>query len=131
MRVPKRNPRHEYRLRQREQIEASPSMAAKFPQLHGARVVLEYYDAAGSFKSGEMKCKLNVEHARSLLWFECPAMDCMEGDFELSNALAHAVEDRRKLVTGEIRCQGKRKRGEQQFESCGALLRYKLSLDYD
>lgn len=52
MRVPKRNPRQEYRLKQRELIEASPLMAKKYPRLKGLRVILEYFDAAGTTRNG-------------------------------------------------------------------------------
>jgi hypothetical protein len=131
MHVPKRNPRQEYRLKQREQIEASPFLAARFPKLRALRVTLEYFDAAGMTKNGEMKCKLNVEHARSALWFACPGVECIGGDFELSAALAKAVAARSKLVTGELRCHGTRKRGDRERVPCQTLLRYKLSLNYD
>jgi hypothetical protein len=131
MRVPKRSLRQEYRLKQRDRIEASPVMAKKFPRLKTLKVTLEYFDATGTTKNGEMKCKLNVEHARSVLWFACPGVECTAGDFDLSEALAKAVAARRKEVSGELRCQGTRKRGDREREPCPTLLRYKLSLHYD
>ena len=131
MHVPKRSPRQEYRLKQRAQVEASPLMAKKFPRLKGLKVRLEYFDAAGTTKNGELKCKLNVEHARSVLWFTCPGVECICGDFDLSDALVKAVAGRRKMVTGELRCQGTRKRGDREPMACGTVLRYKLNLDYD
>jgi len=131
MRVPKRSLRQEYRLKQRERIEASPLMAKKFPRLKALRVMLEFFDAVGSTKQGEMKCKLNVEAARSALWFACPGVECTCGDFDLSEALAKAVAGRRKVATGELRCQGTRKHGDREPEACGTVLRYKLSLNYD
>jgi hypothetical protein len=126
-----RNPRQEYRLKQRERIEASPLMAKKFPGLKSLKVTLEYYDATGTTRQGAMKCKLNVEHAWSVVWFACPAVDCLGGDFDLSAALARAVAGRRKVATGEVRCQGARKRGDRERVPCQTLLRYKLNLNYD
>ena len=131
MHVPKRSPRQEYRVKQRERIEASPSIAKKFPRLKGLKVTLEFFDSTGSTKQGEVKCKLNVEHARSELWFSCPGAECICGDFDLSDALAEAVGERRKLVTGETRCGGTRKRGSREPVVCGTLLRYKFNLNYD
>lgn len=131
MHVPKRNPRQEYRLKQREQIEASPLMAAKFPRLKNLKVTLEYFDATGTTKNGQMKCKLNVDHARSALWFACPGAECTGGDFDLSKALADAVAGRRKVVNAEVRCQGTRKRGDRERVPCQTLLRYKLTLNYE
>jgi hypothetical protein len=129
--VPRRNPRQEYRLQQRAQIEAAPMMSEKFPGLKGLKVHLEFFDAAGTTRSGELKCKLNVEYAKSLLWYACPGPECFGGDFDLSKALAQAVEARRKVVLGELRCQGKRKRGDRELVPCNTMLRYKLTISYD
>ena len=131
MHVPAPNPRREYRLKQREQIDASPLLVEKFPRLKGLKVTLEYYDADGVTKNGEMKCKVNVEHARAALWFACPGAECMEGDFDLSRVLAKAAAQRLKVVTGELRCGGTRKRGPHEKAPCRILLRYKLNLNYD
>jgi hypothetical protein len=131
MHMPKRNPRQEYQLKQREQIDGSPSMAKKFPGLKSLKVTLEYYDALGVTKNGELKCKMNVEHAKSALWFACPGVECMKGDFDLSEALAKAVAERHEVATGELRCQGTRKRGDRERVPCQTLLRYKLNLNYD
>jgi len=132
MRMPRKsNPRREYRLKQRERIEASPLMAVKFPGLTGLTVTLEFFDAGGNTKQGQMKCKLYVEHARSALWFACPGAECTCGDFDLSRALAEAVAARRKVATGELRCRGTRTRSNGEPMACGTLLRYKLNLSYD
>ena len=131
MHVPKRSQRQEYRLKQRERIEASPLIAKKFPGLKALRVTLEFFDATGSTKQGEMKCKLNVGVAKSALWFACPGVECTCGDFNLSGALAKAVGERRKVATGELRCEGTRKRGDRQPVACGTMLRFKLNLNYD
>jgi hypothetical protein len=127
----KSNPRLEYRLRQRARIEASPVIAKKFPRLKALRVMLEYFDAAGTTRNGELKCKLNVELARSALWFACPGVECTCGDFDLSEALAKAVAGRLKVATGELLCPGTRKHGDREPVACGILLRFKLSLNYD
>jgi len=131
MHVPKRSPRQEYRLKQQERIEASPLLAKKFPRLKALKVMLEYFDSSGNTKQGELKCKLNVEHARSLLWFACPGVECMCGDFDLSRALVKAVAGGSKVATGELRCHGTRKRGDREPVECGTLLRYKFNLNYD
>ena len=127
----KRNARQEYRLKQREEIDASPFMSEKFPRLKSLKLTLEYYDEPRSTKNGEMKCKLNVEHARSVLWFACPAAGCSGGDFNLSEALAGAVGARKKVATGELRYHGTRKRGDRTCVPCQTLLRYTLNLKYE
>jgi hypothetical protein len=131
MRVPKRNLRQEYRLKQREQIEASALMTKEYPLLKMLKVTLEYFDPAGLTKNGEMKCKLNVEHAKAVLWFACQEMECTGGDFDLSHPVAQAVAGKKKLVAGELRCAGTRKRGDRELVPCRTLLRYTLNLKYD
>ncbi len=131
MRVPKSSPKQEYRLKQRERIDASPVLAKQFPRLKTLGVTLEYFDSAGTTKQGEMKCKLNVEHAKAMLWFACPGVECACGDFDLSEALAKAVAGREKVSRGELRCQGTRKRGDREPVACGTVLRYRFNLNYD
>jgi hypothetical protein len=94
-------------------------------------VTLQFFDAAGTTRNSEMKCRLNPEHARSMLWFACPGTECIEGDFDFSEVLARAVAGRRKLVAGELRCPGTRKRADHERVPCRALLRYTLNLTYD
>ena len=131
MHVPKRNPRQEYRLQQREEIEASPLLAERFPGLKAMTVRLEFFDSAATSKQGEMECRLNMERARSAVWFDCPGLECVGGDFDLSRALAEAVAVGQKVVTGELRCQGTRNRGKLEWVACGSILRYQLTLNYD
>jgi hypothetical protein len=131
MRMPWRAFREEHRLKQRERLETAPLLAKQFPNLKKLMVTLEYYEATGNTRNGEMKCKVNVEHAKTVLVFACPGVECAGGDFDLTDALASAVADRRKTLTGELRCQGTRKRAAKEGVPCQTLLRYKLNLDYD
>jgi hypothetical protein len=130
-RMPKRNPKQEYRLKQRERVEASPFMADRFPHLKALKVMLEYYDATGLTKNGEMKCTINLKHARSVLWYACSAVECLGGDFDLTDVLEEVVAGRRKVATGELQCQGTQKRGNGERMPCQARLHYKLTLNYD
>ena len=106
-------------------------MAVKFPRLKALKVMLEFLDAAGSTRHAEIKCKLNVEHAKSELWYACPFVECTRGDFDLSEVLAKAVSGQRKVAAGELHCQGTRRRAGLESAACGTVLRYKLSLSYD
>ncbi len=78
-----------------------------------------------------MTCKLNVEHAKSILCFNCVHSDCVGGDFDLTKKLLQAVSTSQKSVRGEIRCGGIR-HNKNRVEStpCGSILRYKLALSY-
>ena len=131
MQVPKRSPRLEYRLQQREEIEASPLLAEKFPGLKAMTVRLEFFDSAATSKQGEMEWRLNIERARSAVWFDCPGLECVGGDFDLSRAVAAAVAAGQKAVTGELRCHGIRHRGNLESAVCRSILRYQLILNYD
>jgi hypothetical protein len=126
----KTNPRAEYRLREIQRVNSSVSLAEKFPKLKSLTVDLAYFDTDGLTKSGELKYRVNVHHAKSVFCFVCPSSECMDGDFDLSGAVARAVTGRRKTAEGEIRCLGSRTRAKEQKEPCRNLLRYKLTLGY-
>jgi hypothetical protein len=124
------NPRTEHRLREIERANNSVSLAEKFPRLRSLMVDLLYFDTNGITKNGELKYKVNVQHAKSVFSFVCPNGECVGGDFDLSDAVTQAVTTRRKTVEGEIRCQGVRARPKMEKMPCHNLLRYKLTLGY-
>ena len=127
----KPNPRIEYRLLQSGRIQDSASLASKYPKLKSLKVDLEYFDSEGVTRNGGIKYKANLENAKSLFWFNCVSGECVGGDFDLSGELSRAIAGRRKVVMGELRCQGvKHNRERKDHVPCQSLLRYKLSLGY-
>ena len=126
----KANPRAEYRLRQNQRINGSASLAEKFPKLKSLKVELAYFDPEGFSKTGEVRYKVNVQHAKSMFSFVCQSAECLAGDFDLSEAVAEAVAKRRKAAEGEIRCPGTRVKPKEDKRPCHNLLRYKLTLGY-
>ena len=126
----KSNPRAEYRLRETQRVNESLSLAHKFPKLKSLKVDLSYFEPDGLTRTGEMRYKVNVEHAKSVFSFVCQNSECLEGDFDLSDAVTQAVAKRRKAVEGEIRCPGTRVRPKEGKTPCHNLLRYKLTLGY-
>lgn len=124
------SPRTEHRLRERERANNSVSLAEKFPTLKSLTVHLAYFEIDGLTKNGELRYTVNVRHARSVFCFVCPNGECVGGDFDLSHAVADAVNGRRKIAEGELQCQGWRARPRQDKVPCRNLLRYKLSLAY-
>ena len=126
----KTNPRAEYRLRELQRVNSSASLAEKFPRLKSLRLDLTYFEPDGLNKTGELRYKLNVQHARSILSVACQNGECLAGDFDLSDALTAAVARRRKSAEGEIRCQGTRTKPKGSQMPCHNLLRYKLTLGY-
>jgi hypothetical protein len=126
----KANPRAEYRLREIQRINGSVSLAEKFPKLKSLQVHLSYFEPDGLTRTGEIKYKVNVKHAKSAFSFVCNNAECLAGDFDLSNAVAEAVAKRRKNVEGEIRCQGSRVRPKSGTIPCRNLLRYHFTLTY-
>jgi len=126
----KSSPQAEYRLREMERANSSVSLAEKFPKLKSLTVDLLYFDTDGQTKSGELRYRVNVQHAKSVFSFVCPSSECVGGDFDLSGAVAQAVTDRNKVAQGEIRCKGWRTVPKETKAPCSNLLRYKLSLGY-
>jgi hypothetical protein len=125
------NPRAEYRLERNARVNSSQTLAQKFPGLKKLSASLEYFDAEGTTRNAAMTSKLNVAHAKSILWFNCVHSDCVGGDFELTKALAQAISNRQKAVRGEIRCEGIRhNKDRRESTPCGSVLRYKLTLGY-
>jgi hypothetical protein len=128
----KPNPRTEYRRGRAAQIDNSPSLAARFPKLKILRVVTDYFDSSGEARTGGMKYKVNPAHGKSLFCFNCMNVDCIGGDYDLTDPLAQAVARKQTVAEGELRCQGTRHSKERKPHDrpCQSILRYKLTLGY-
>ena len=126
----KTNPRAEYRQRQAQRANESASMAEKYPKLKSLKVELGYFEPDGITRTGELRYKVNVGHAKSMFSFVCQSGECLAGDFDLSDAVATAVSKRSKIAEGEIRCEGTRAKPKEGTRPCQNVLRYKLTLGY-
>ena len=126
----KTDPRAEHRLRESQRVTDSVRLAEKFPKLKSLTLDLSYYDPEGMSRAGEVKYKVNVEHAKSVFSFACQSSECVAGSFDLSDVVTEAITQRRKSAQGEIRCPGTRERPRVGHRPCLNLLRYKLTLAY-
>src|SRR4051794_22973686 len=124
------SPRVEYLQQENLRIQASPSLAEKFPRLASATVDLGYYDDEGIIRNSQIKYTINLGHAKSIFRVACQNHECVRGDFDLSNAMAEAVRAGHTNVSGEICCQGWRSRTAIDTVRCGNILRYTLTLSY-
>jgi hypothetical protein len=130
MHNPRTSPRNEYLQREKIRVEASPSIAEKFPELKSLTVDLAYYDQAGRSRSSQIKYTVNLEHAKSAFQFGCHNHECVGGNFDLSIVLSQATAARQINAEGEVRCEGWRSRTVIDTVPCHNLLRYKLTLEY-
>jgi hypothetical protein len=128
--VPKPDARTEYRTQESERVEHSETLAQKFPNLNSLKGSLAHFRPEGFVQMGSLKLTFNVDHAKSLVRFDCPNAECVGGDFDVSAQLAQAIAARRKIVTGEVICQGWRSKTDIGVAHCHHILRYKLSLGY-
>jgi len=126
----KPNPHTEYRRQENLRINASPSLAERFPDLKSLAAVLTYYDSEGLLKTGEIKYTANLAHANSVFSFACASNECIGGDFDLSHRLADAIAARTATVAGEMSCQGWQSNMTVDSQRCHRILRYQLQLGY-
>ena len=128
--APKPDARTEYRSQESQRVEDSETLAQKFPNLNSLKASLAHFRPQGYVQIGSLKLTFNVEHAKSLVRFDCPNPWCIGGDFDLSMELAKAVAAHRKIITGEAICQGWRNKNTVGMVPCHHILRFKLSLGY-
>ena len=128
--VPKPNARTEYRTQEYDRVEHSETLAQKFPNLNSLKASLDHFRPEGFVQIGSLKLSFNVDHAKSLLRFDCSNPECVGGDFDVSAELAKAVAAHRKSISGEAICQGWRNKTTIGSMHCHHILRFKLSLGY-
>jgi hypothetical protein len=123
-------PRFDYREQEGQRVKDSPTLAKQFPELKGLTVDLGYFNPAGVTKNSQIKFMPNLENAKSVLRIDCPNNGCIRGDFDLTEALAKAVAERRTRVSAEMCCQGWQSKTTIDTVPCHNILRYTISLTY-
>jgi hypothetical protein len=122
--------RGKYLMEERERIKLAASLAETFPGLKSLNALLSYFGPFGRTPQSEVKYTFNLAHAKALFRFACPNHECVAGNFDLSAALSRAVTERRRSVTGELRCQGWQSKTTIDQIRCDHVMRYKLLLGF-
>src|SRR5205823_2092108 len=122
--------REEFRQQESQRIMESGSLSTRFPKLKSLKADLTYHPPGGVGQSAQLKYAVNLDHAKSVFRFDCLNKECIGGGFDLSDLLAGAVGERRKILTGKMHCQGWRDKDSVKTNHCRNILRYKLSLGH-
>src|SRR5574341_978257 len=96
----------EHRRKENQRASDSETLAKRFPELKSLTVDVAYYTPENMTRNSHVKYTVNLDAARSIFRLDCPNQECVRGDFDLSNALETAVTKRRKIVSGEMSCEG-------------------------
>lgn len=130
MKQPKFDPQKEHRQKEQLRIGASATLADEFQELKSLEVELQYFEPVALRRMSHIKYTVNLAHARAVFSFHCPNTECVGGDFDLSQEVAKAVAGHRKMVSGEVCCQGWLHKNAINSARCGHVLRYALQLRY-
>jgi hypothetical protein len=122
--------RRKYRLRKLERAEKSASLAIMYPQLKTLTADLLYFDREIVSWGHGLRYRANLETAKSELHFSCPSALCHRGGFNLSDELSSAVGGRRKLVDGQVHCQGSRDLESGKTVPCESILHFRMILTF-
>ena len=93
-------------------------------------VNVRYLDSGDSGTSRPLKFAVNIQHAKSVLRFQCPNAECIRGDFDLTGDLAKAVKRHCNTVAGEMPCPGWFSKDTIGTLRCRNVLHYTLRLGY-
>ena len=126
----KQTPRALFREAQKQRVAASPSLADKYGKLKSLTVSVSYLAPGGITQYRQMTYDVTLSHAKSIFRLDCPNAECVQGDFELTKALATAASKRMKIVAGELCCSGWQNKESIKKVKCNHVLRYKLKLGY-
>ena len=74
-------PRFEYRDEVSRQVNSSPCLSEKYPQLKSLAVDLGHFSPQGAARNSQIKFMPNLDTARSVFRVDCPNLGCIGGDF--------------------------------------------------
>jgi hypothetical protein len=123
-------PRAEYRQQERQRAESSATIAERFPDLKSLTAELAFQNRDNGGGSSQIRYSVNIHNAKSVFRFDCPNLECVGGDFDLSAELTEAVVKHRATAIGESCCQGWLSKTTVGTRRCPHKLLYRLTLGY-
>jgi len=128
--MPKPNERTEHRRQQALRISDSPVLADQFRELTSLIAELTYSDTEREHKKSQITYRVNLAKAHTIFSFACPNEACVGGDFDLSGALATAIDAHQSWTMGELPCQGRCVPPLGANTPCPCVLSYRLALEF-
>ena len=130
MRNPRLTVREEHRVLESQRAGQSISLSQKFGELKSLTVEFGYFSSDGISRNRQIKYTVNPQFAKSVFRLDCLNDECVYGDFDLSEAITHAVTAKSASVAGEMCCQGWLSKSTIGQIHCHSILRYTLALAY-
>jgi hypothetical protein len=124
------SPREEYRISERERVNAAEPLANRFPDITSLAIQLTFKNHDNSSKGSTIRYNINLKNAKTILRFDCPNSECVYGDFDLSKELSTAAIQHHRIVKGESSCQGWASRHCIDTRRCDYHLSYQIELAY-
>jgi hypothetical protein len=115
--------RGETRERQRRERAATPTLAARHPQLSQLRLDFKFIDV-GPFTPAPQSTILHPP-ARAYFVFPCPYSDC-DGEFDLTAQIAQIIRNDETCSEGKLACAGRRHHGIRGVDACGLTLEFQI-----
>jgi hypothetical protein len=126
----KQGARAKHQERQGRRVQEALTLSQEFPRLKSLKVNVRYLDPDAPDNSHLLNFAVNIQHAKSVLRFQCPNAECIRGDFDLTGELAKAVKRHCATVTGEMPCPGWLSKNTIGTLRCRNVLNYTLQLGY-
>lgn len=123
-------PRAEHRQLEKLRVDASATIAHRFPDLRSLTVELGFQSQESAGGGSKIRYCVNIENVKSVFRFDCPNRECIGGDFDLSAQLTEAIIQHKQTVVGESCCPGWLSKTTVGTRRCEHKLHYQLTLAY-
>ena len=115
------------RERRQRAYSSVPTVAGQFPGVEELTVEMRFTDPDRKLTPSPHR-RLFVPAMQAFFNFQCPLKDCVDGGFDLTEAVPEALSRKKSRATsGKLNCQGKRKRATAGETRCMLELDYQVS----
>ena len=112
-----------------QEYKLSPVIAEEYPDVKFLTIKMTFYDDSGNRQVGDIRTRNVPLTAKAFFYEKCPMWECVNGGFDLNQAVASAIKKGEHHAQGRLICWGWQDRERIGHFHCLTELHYEISVE--
>ena len=113
-----------------QEYKYSPIISEKYPNLKSLTIRMTFYDDSGNRQVGKVRTWNVPLTAKAFFYKKCPMWECVNGGFDLSQAVDSAIQSGEDHTKGYLICWGWQDKERVGQFHCLTELHYEISVEH-
>lgn len=113
-----------------ELYKASPLISQKYPNVKSLIIEQTFHDDSGTEQIAQTRWNVPIDTTRAYFYIDCRMRECIDGGFDLTQAVISTIENGETRSSGRLVCQGWQDKERAGQFHCLTDLVYQIEVNY-